>query len=45
MERLLDEISFEGSDLAEKTVVIDAAYVSRMLAAIVKDEDLSRYIL
>ena len=45
MERLLDEISFEGSDLAEKNVVIDAAYVSRMLAAIVKDEDLSRYIL
>ena len=45
MERLLDEISFEGPDLAEKTVVIDAAYVSRMLAAIVKDEDLSRYIL
>ncbi|MEQ1910938.1 MAG: ATP-dependent protease ATPase subunit HslU [Vicinamibacterales bacterium] len=45
MERLLDEISFEGSDLSEKTVVIDAAYVSRMLAAIVKDEDLSRYIL
>ena len=45
MERLLDEISFEGSDLAEKTVVIDTAYVSRMLAAIVKDEDLSRYIL
>jgi ATP-dependent HslUV protease ATP-binding subunit HslU len=45
MEKLLDEISFEGPDLAEKTVVIDDAYVSRMLAEIVKDEDLSRYIL
>ncbi len=45
MEKLLDEISFEGPDLVEKTVVIDDAYVSRMLADIVKNEDLSRYIL
>src|SRR4051812_13624569 len=45
MERLLDEISFEGPDLLDKRVSIDAAYVSKMLADIVKDEDLSRYIL
>ena len=45
MEKLLDEISFEGSDLVEKKVTIDADYVSRMLAEIVKNEDLSRYIL
>jgi ATP-dependent HslUV protease ATP-binding subunit HslU len=45
MERLLDEISFEGPDLVEKRVSIDEAYVSKMLADIVKDEDLSRYIL
>ncbi|MQA31919.1 MAG: ATP-dependent protease ATPase subunit HslU [Luteitalea sp.] len=45
MERLLDEISFEGPDLANKRVSIDEAYVSKMLADIVKDEDLSRYIL
>ena len=45
MEKLLDEISFEGPDLAEKHVVIDDAYVMRMLADIVKNEDLSRYIL
>jgi len=45
MERLLDEISFEGPELAEKTITIDAAYVRRMLADIVKNEDLSRYIL
>ncbi len=45
MERLLDEISFEGPDLREKTIAIDAAYVDRMLASIVKNEDLSRYIL
>src|ERR1051325_2124067 len=45
MEKLLDEISFEGSDLADKHVTIDDAYVTRMLSDIVKDEDLSRYIL
>ena len=45
MEKLLDEISFEGPDLAEKDITIDAAYVNKMLAEIVKNEDLSRYIL
>ncbi|HXI32069.1 MAG TPA: ATP-dependent protease ATPase subunit HslU [Vicinamibacterales bacterium] len=45
LEKLLDEISFEGPDLQEKTVTIDEAYVTRMLADIVKNEDLSRYIL
>jgi ATP-dependent HslUV protease ATP-binding subunit HslU len=45
MEKLLDEISFEGPDLAEKTVTIDEDYVTRMLSEIVRNEDLSRYIL
>jgi ATP-dependent HslUV protease ATP-binding subunit HslU len=45
MEKLLDEISFEGPDLENKIVTIDEAYVTRMLADIVKDDDLSRYIL
>src|SRR6476659_9420014 len=45
MEKLLDEISFEGPDLADKDVTIDGEYVSRMLAEIVRNEDLSRYIL
>ncbi|HUE90124.1 MAG TPA: ATP-dependent protease ATPase subunit HslU [Vicinamibacterales bacterium] len=45
MERLLDEVSFDGPELAEKSITIDAAYVRRMLADIVKNEDLSRYIL
>ena len=45
MEKLLDEISFEGPDLVEKIVTIDEAYVTKMLADIVKNEDLSRYIL
>ena len=45
MEKLLDEISFEGPDLKKKNVKIDAAYVSDRLADIIKDHDLSRYIL
>ncbi len=45
MEKLLDEISFEAPDMTETRVVIDGAYVDRMLADIVKNEDLSRYIL
>jgi ATP-dependent HslUV protease ATP-binding subunit HslU len=45
MEKLLDEISFEAPDMTETSITIDAAYVDRMLAEIVKNEDLSRYIL
>ncbi|MCI0525187.1 MAG: ATP-dependent protease ATPase subunit HslU [Acidobacteria bacterium] len=45
LEKVLDEISFEGPDLKEKHQVIDANYVRKMLADIVKNEDLSRYIL
>ena len=45
MEKLLEEISFEGPDLKKKNVKVDAAYVRKQLAAIVKDQDLSRYIL
>ena len=45
MEKLLEEISFEGPDLKKKNVKVDAAYVRRQLSEIVKDQDLSRYIL
>jgi ATP-dependent HslUV protease ATP-binding subunit HslU len=45
MEKLLDEISFEGPDLKKKMVRVDAAYVQKQLADIVKNQDLSRYIL
>jgi len=45
LEKLLDEISFEAPDLKKKTVKVDAAYVSKQLADIVKNQDLSRYIL
>jgi len=45
MERLLDEVSFEAPTLEVKAVTIDEAYVRRMLADIVTNDDLSRYIL
>jgi ATP-dependent HslUV protease ATP-binding subunit HslU len=45
MERLLDHVSFDAPDLADKDVTIDELYVERMLADIVGNEDLSRYIL
>ncbi|MEP6636481.1 MAG: ATP-dependent protease ATPase subunit HslU [Acidobacteriota bacterium] len=45
MEKLLEEISFEGPDLEPKEQHIDAAYVDGMLLETVKDQDLSRYIL
>ena len=45
MERLLDQVSFDAPDLADKNVTIDEPYVQRMLADIVGNEDLSRYIL
>ena len=45
MEKVLDEISFLGPDLEPKHQVIDADYVTRALSDIVKDQDLSRYVL
>ena len=45
MEKLLDEISFDAPELEDKEIVIDSAYVDRMLADVVGNEDLSRYIL
>jgi ATP-dependent HslUV protease ATP-binding subunit HslU len=45
MERVLDEISFEAPERKGQHITIDAAYVGKTLADIVKDQDLSRYIL
>jgi ATP-dependent HslUV protease ATP-binding subunit HslU len=45
MEKLLDQVSFDAPELAQKHLTIDAAYVDRMLSEIAKNEDLSRYIL
>jgi ATP-dependent HslUV protease ATP-binding subunit HslU len=45
MERVLDEISFDASEKKGEHITIDAEYVRKMLVDIVKDQDLSRYIL
>ncbi|KAF3982611.1 MAG: ATP-dependent protease ATPase subunit HslU [Methylococcales symbiont of Hymedesmia sp. n. MRB-2018] len=45
LERLLEDISFNASDMTDKTVLIDAAYVDSHLTEFAEDEDLSRYIL
>jgi len=45
LERLLEVISFEAADRSGQTVTIDAAYVDEHLGELVRDEDLSRYIL
>jgi ATP-dependent HslUV protease ATP-binding subunit HslU len=45
MERLLDEISFDAPDRLNKEVAIDVQYVREKLSEIIRDEDLSRYIL
>nr|AAO22925.1 HslU-like protein [Myxococcus xanthus] len=45
LERLLDEVSFSASEMGPRDFQVDAAYVRERLAAIVQDEDLSRYIL
>jgi len=45
LERLLDETSFEAPDLTGQEVVVDAALVRARLDAILRDQDLSRYIL
>ncbi len=45
MERVLDVISFEAPDKKGQQFVVDADYVRKMLTEIVKDQDLSRYIL
>ena len=45
LERLLDELSFDASDMGGQEITIDAAHVNRVLADTVKNEDLSRYVL
>jgi ATP-dependent HslUV protease ATP-binding subunit HslU len=45
MERLLDELSFEAPELDEQTVPITATYVRDRLQGLLKDEDLSQYVL
>ena len=45
MEKLLDEVSFDAPEIKGQDVVVDADYVRERLESIIKDEDLSRYIL
>jgi len=45
LERVLEDVSYEGPDMKEKRVVIDAAYVQGKLGAILLKEDLSKFIL
>ena len=45
MERLMDKISFDASEMDGQTVMIDAAYVTEALGDVVENEDLSRFIL
>lgn len=45
MERLLEEISYDAADHAGEHIEVDAAYVEKHLGALVKDDDLSRFIL
>ena len=45
MERLLEQVLFEGPEMPDKRIRVDAPYVKDRLKAIVKDEDLSRFIL
>jgi ATP-dependent HslUV protease ATP-binding subunit HslU len=45
LEKVLEEISFDAPEMKKKSFKVDAAYVQKQLANIVKDQDLSRYIL
>jgi ATP-dependent HslUV protease ATP-binding subunit HslU len=45
MEKVLEDVSFEAGDSQQKEVTVDAAYVRERLAGILKDQDLSRFIL
>jgi len=45
MEKLLEEVSFDAADHSGQAILVDAAYVEKHLGAVVKDEDLSRFIL
>lgn len=45
LERMMEDISYDASDMDGQTITIDAAYVSKHLDMLVADEDLSRFIL
>lgn len=45
MERLLEDVSYDASEMTQKEINIDAGYVNERLQQFVKDEDLTSYIL
>jgi ATP-dependent HslUV protease ATP-binding subunit HslU len=45
MERLLDELSFEAPELGDRHIPITAQYVRERLTGVLRDEDLSQYVL
>jgi ATP-dependent HslUV protease ATP-binding subunit HslU len=45
MEALLEDVSFSAMEMRKKTVTIDSRYVQKQLADVVRDKDMSRYIL
>jgi ATP-dependent HslUV protease ATP-binding subunit HslU len=45
MERLLETVSFDASDMPDQTIIIDADYVNEHLGELSLEEDLSQYIL
>jgi len=45
MEHIMDELSYEATERSGESITIDEAYVANMLDEVVKDEDLTRYIL
>jgi ATP-dependent HslUV protease ATP-binding subunit HslU len=45
LEKVLEEISFDAPDMKKRSIKIDAAFVQKQLTDVVKDQDLSRYIL
>ena len=45
IERILDEISFTATDKAGETITVDSAYIKKHIGELIKDTDLSKFIL
>ena len=45
MEKLLEELSFKASDMKTQEIIIDEAYVDKHVGDLIKDQDLSKFIL
>ena len=45
IERILDEISFTATDKSGETITVDSAYIKKHIGELIKDTDLSKFIL